>query len=153
MTKGDNLLAGMAKVLKELDKLLKDRPAPKVLGAAIDALDELRDSRKALQAKAERAKELESKFEEAIFSKFTKAELEGGRGKRAQASVTRREHATIEDYDRLSAYILEKGELDLLQRRLSAEAVKARWSEGVVVPGVGKYVDVRLSLTKFKSKK
>lgn len=133
-------------------KLIKIR-VPATIGSAIDELDRLRDARRAYEALAEKEREREKALEEAIFAKFDKAQLEGARGKRAQATIARREHATIEDYDALARHIRKTGELDLLQRRLSGPAVRERWEEKKAVPGVGKFVDLRLSLTKVKAKK
>jgi hypothetical protein len=126
---------------------------PTTIGAAIDELDRLRDARRAYEALAEKEREREKALEDAIFEKFDKAKLEGARGKRAQATIARREHATIEDYDALAKYIRKTGELDLLQRRLSGPAVRERWEEKKAVPGVGKFIDLRLTLTKVKAKK
>lgn len=134
------------------------KPAVKVkvpasIGAAIDELDRLRDARRAFETLAEKEREREKALEDAIFAKFDKAQLEGARGKRAQATITRTEHPTIEDYEALAKHIKKTGELDLLQRRVSSAAVRERWQEKKAVPGIGKFVGLRLSLTKVKAKK
>ena len=72
---------------------------PAKAGAAIDALDALRDKRKAIEAAAAAVKTQETAFEDAIFDKFKKADLEGARGKRAQASIERLDIPTLEDPD------------------------------------------------------
>lgn len=127
---------------------------PATIGAAIDALYALHDTRLALTSQAEKAREVEAAFEEAIFNQFKKADLEGARGKRAQATISRREHPTLENADQFYKHLKKHPEdIDLLQRRLSAEAVRARWNEKVAIPGVGKFTSVKLSLTKVKAKK
>lgn len=42
----------------------------------------------------------------------------------------------IENYQALEAYIYEKRAIDLLQKRLTESAVKFRWDDGQIIPGV-----------------
>lgn len=133
-------------------KLLKVKapPLPKTLGAAIDLLKKLRDERKAADAVAAAKKEVESAIEDAIFARFAKAELDGARGRTAQAAIVRTEVPTIKDYDAVAAFVLKERVPELFQRRLSTETVRALWANGTTVPGIDKYVAVRLSLTAVK---
>lgn len=126
---------------------------PASLGEAIDLLDKLRDERLELGAKLADVKAREDFIEGAIFNRFEKSKLEGGRGKIAQASISMQEVPTIEDSDAFYGYIKKSGELDLLQRRVSSTAVRERWKAGKVVPGVGKFTKISLSLTKLRNKK
>ena len=126
---------------------------PENIGAAVDLLDTLRDERLRIGAELAHVKEKEDFVEAAIFNKFGKQDLEGARGKQAQASISRRESPRIEDDQRFFAYVKRTGQIDLLQRRLSSEAVKERWKAGKEVPGVGKFTKIELSLTKLRSKK
>ena len=48
----------------------------------------------------------------------------------------RKDVATVRDWSATLAYIKETGQVDLLQKRLTDSAVKARWDAGVEVPGV-----------------
>ena len=43
----------------------------------------------------------------------------------------------IQDFTALSEYIRKEGAIDLLQKRLTPNAVKLRWKDGLTVPGVG----------------
>lgn len=123
---------------------------PATIGAAIDLLYRTREERKLLEAKAATIKEAESTIEDAIFAKFKKAELDGARGKAAQASVSSSDVPTLEDWEKFEAYVIKTKSLDLLQRRVAVEAIRARWAEKKVVPGVGVFTKVRLHLTKVK---
>lgn len=146
--------AKVAALLKKVDALLKLPKVPKDLGAAIDGLDDLRDARRAITSRAEKAKENETAFEESIFGLFDKAKLEGARGKVAQASIKRSEVPTFDNPDEFFSHLKKHPEdIDLLQRRLSTEAARERWNAGVAIPGVGKFTKVSLSLTKVKAKK
>jgi hypothetical protein len=131
----------------------KAQKIPATPGLAVDLLDKMRDARKALGAKVEEMKRQEDALEAAIFDKFKKADLEGCRGKRAQASISRSEVPTLDNDEAFFKHLKKHPEdLDLLQRRLSVEAARARWADGVAVPGVGKYTRISLHLSKVKTK-
>lgn len=46
----------------------------------------------------------------------------------------------ISNFDDLAEYIRKENALDLLQKRLTPNAVKLRWRDGVNIPGIGKSV-------------
>lgn len=48
----------------------------------------------------------------------------------------RKDVPTVRDWSATLAYIKETGQVDLLQKRLTDSAVKARWDAGIEVPGV-----------------
>lgn len=48
------------------------------------------------------------------------------------------------DWGALSNYIREYDALDLLQKRLTVSAVKLRWADNIVIPGVDKYEKLKL---------
>lgn len=132
----------------------KTKPTAKIpatVGAAIDLLYATREARRRLDAEAKTLREKETAIEDAIFYRFAKQDLDGGRGKLAQASISRLDVPTLEDDVKFFAHLKKHPEdLDLLQRRLSSEAVRARWAEKKVVPGVGVFTRVSLSLSKRK---
>ena len=121
-------------------------------GAAIDALHRLRVERKLLEAAAAALKEKEAKLEDAIFTKFKNADLEGARGKQAQATISRSDVPNVTDWDAFAKYVLKTGALDLLQRRVAIEAWRERLAQQVAVPGVDVFTRVRLHLTAVKTK-
>lgn len=138
----------------------KDRKAGKVdaipesVGAAIDALHVTRERRKKLDAESKTIKQRERELEEAIFSKFKKSDLEGARGRLAQASVEAADVPNLDDDGKFFAHLKKHPEdLDLLQRRLSVEACRARWAEKRAIPGVSIFTRVTLHLSKVKGKK
>jgi hypothetical protein len=127
--------------------------APATIGAAVDALHKLRTERKKLEASAKALKERETALETDIFAKFKKSDLDGARGKLAQASIQRADHPTFEDWDAFAKHLKKNpDDLDLLQRRLSAEACRERWAEKLAIPGVGVFTSIKLSLTKVKGR-
>lgn len=126
-------------------------PVPKTIGAAIDLLQKVRAERKKIQAKADDEKEQENEIERIIFDRFRKSDLEGARGKLAQASIKSSDVPTFEDWDKFAKH-LEKHPQDvvLLQRRLSVEACRERFEAKQTIPGIGIFTKVSLSLTKLK---
>lgn len=119
-------------------------------GSAIDALHRLRVKRKLIEATAEALKGEEKQIEDAIFAKFKNADLEGARGKLAQATISRSDVPSVDDWEKFNAYVLETKSLDLLQRRVVVEAWRERLAAGQVVPGVTTYTKVKLHLTAVK---
>lgn len=123
---------------------------PKELGAAIDHLFKVREGRREMQKEVDAIKAQENEIENIIFERFGKSDLEGARGKLAQCSIKRSEVANIDDWESFEKYVKKTGELDLFQRRISLEAIRERWAEGRVVPGVAKFTKISLSLTARK---
>lgn len=60
----------------------------------------------------------------------------------------RKSVATIEDFDAICAFIKENDAFELLQKRLSSTAVSERQQAGEVIPGVGKFEQIKLKVTK-----
>lgn len=120
---------------------------PKKVGAAVDLLFKVRAQRKKVQAVAEAEKDQEKMIEDAIFNLFKKDELEGARGKLAQASIKRSEVANVDDFDALWAYAKKTDSPDLFRRQVVLEAVRARWADKKVVPGVSPFTRISLHLT------
>src|SRR6478736_7694054 len=46
----------------------------------------------------------------------------------------------VDNWSELIQHIKETGEIDLLQKRVTASAVKQRWEEGKAIPGVSSVV-------------
>jgi hypothetical protein len=54
----------------------------------------------------------------------------------------------VQDWAATLDYIKTTGQVDLLQKRLTESAVKARWDSGVDIPGVDKLVKHTVTITK-----
>lgn len=121
---------------------------PTRLGSCIDLLYQLKGQREALSKLDDLYKEAFTLLHDHLLNTVKKADLEGAKGLLAQVSIARKEIPTIEDFDKLAAYILKTKQLSLLHRSLSTTAVRERWEDKKTVPGVGKFTKVSLSLTK-----
>jgi len=62
------------------------------------------------------------------------------------ATIAAKERPFIVDYTLLEQYIVENKATDLLQKRLTESAVKARWEDGIRIPGVGLITEQKLTL-------
>ena len=58
--------------------------------------------------------------------------------------------SVVENLAQFQAHIIATGELDLLQNRVSEEAVRQRWDVGNSVPGIARRDFMRLSLSTTK---
>lgn len=118
------------------------------LGTAIDMLYQLRTERLAVEKTVKEMKSKELELRVYIKGLLDAASLEGGRGQTASTSIIHSVEPTVKDWAAFYAYVKENDCFDMLQRRVSATAVKDRWEAGVVIPGVDKFDTWDLSLTK-----
>ena len=130
---------------------------PKNLGACADEVGDI-DRRvdeiarklsvhplnKELEALGARRKLLEAK----LLEELPASQATGVAGQRTRVTVKTKRVPVIQDYDVLIKFIKKTGAFDLLQRRLSVEAVQERWDEKKQVPGIGGFTVKKLSITK-----
>jgi len=62
--------------------------------------------------------------------------------------ANRKDLVTPIDWGLILPYIKETGEVDLLQKRLTDSAVKARWDAGLTIPGIEKSYKWAVTVTK-----
>jgi len=120
----------------------------KDIGATIDALYALREQRLSIERKAKELKEEEVLMRNKIFEMLADLGLQKASGSVATAGIKVSQVPLVEDWDALWAHIQKSGEFDLVQKRISVTAWRARYEEGVETPGVSKVEDVDISLTK-----
>jgi hypothetical protein len=117
--------------------------------AYVKARDERREADKAVEA----LKERELVLKQQLLDYFEANKVKSvGDGRFNYALVTSDE-PTVTDWNELYAHIRRTGEFELLFRRLNNGSVKDHWDNGVLVPGVGKFPTVSLSITKAKGAK
>lgn len=122
--------------------------SPAKLGEIIDKLYQKRSERLALSKQVDALKAEEADLRRLVIQRLQDVGLDSGRGTLATASITQDDQASVKDWSALENYILEHKSFDLLQRRVSVTAVRARWENEEVVPGVEKVTLTDLSLTK-----
>ena len=125
---------------------------PQKPGAVVDALYTLRSERLQLQSVVDEMKSEEQRVKDWLIDTLPKAELTKLAGKEASASLTRSAQADVKDWSKLFRYCQKTGDFDLLQKRVSVEAVRERWEKGIELPGVERFVKLDLSITKLGGK-
>lgn len=93
-----------------------------------------------LEKEAKRERELMSVEQIKLLRKLDSTGHTFSVGKR-KLSIEIREsvHPSVSDRAKLNAYMIETESLDMMQSRLNSAAIKARWEDGIKVPGVAKF--------------
>lgn len=118
------------------------------IGAAIDILYAMRQERYDAQRAVDAMKAKEKELEAVVLRLLNAQDLNQGKGVSAIASVSVDEQPTVVDWNMFYDHVRTTGEFDLLQRRVSSTAIKARWDNEAEVPGIGKFTQPTLSLRK-----
>lgn len=121
----------------------------KDLSAMVDAFYETRDKRLEADRVAEKLKKEETNLKAAIISALNINEVGSIGGTLCRVTLKRDDKPVCEDWPALYAYIRERNEFDLLHKRITEGAVKLRWEEGIVLPGVVKFPLLDLTVSKL----
>lgn len=121
---------------------------PQAIGPKIDALYELRERKRALEAELKdvngRIDELDAELQdEMAFQGVTMS-----RGTRASVSLTESTVPQIEDWDEVMKYAKEYDAFYLFERRVSATPWRELHESGQTVPGTKPFVRKKLSVRK-----
>ena len=119
------------------------------LARTADQYKAARDERLKLQKEVDKLKENET----ALYNELHEAlmenkDLDGIVGKTCVVKLVTKRVPTATDWDAVYNHIIENHAFELLQRRLSAPAVKEHWEEGETIPGIDAYDVTSLSVTK-----
>lgn len=106
--------------------------------ANIAAWRQVRTDRLELDRQAGLKKKQEDELKSFLLEAFKQQKLEGMLIDGRTTGLSKKEVPVVEDKEAVLSYIRQTGELDLLQFRISNEAVREREEAGVEVPGVGK---------------
>lgn len=118
------------------------------IGSAIDALYALREQRLGIERRVKELKEEEVQRRNQIFEMLAGMGLTKASGSMATAGIKVSNVPLVENWDTFHEYIKNTGEFDLLQKRISVTAWRARFDDNVTIPGVSAVEDVDISLTK-----
>jgi hypothetical protein len=129
---------------------IKPFKLPKTLAECADLLYRTREDRLAMKKLLAHLEGREKKLRDHLIDKLPKGKSTGVAGRLARASIYTEPTPTVEDWDALWRHVKKTGHFDLLQKRISKEAVEARWGANKTVPGVGRFNVVRVSLEKVK---
>lgn len=118
------------------------------LGTAIDKLYELRSQRLNVEKVVKTMKSDELALRVHIKQMLDSINLDGAKGSAATAAVITSVDPVAKDWLQIYEFIRENDAFDMLQKRLSSMAVKERWESGILVPGIEKFDNWDLSITK-----
>lgn len=121
---------------------------PKTLGECADLIYQTRESRLALQKQVAEIEAYEKMLKEHVINNLPKSQLEGAQGKVARVTVVKKQIPQVEDWPAFHEYVRKHKAFELLQRRLSVEAVAERLDAGKILPGVKIFTAVSLSVNK-----
>lgn len=114
-----------------------DLPIGTTLPELVDQYVAARTQRLALERQIDPIKEHEELLKKAVIAKMGEAKLDTVGTKMAIVKLKWHKEPVAQDWPKVWEYIRTNNAFDLLHRRLTVEAVRARWEEGVEVPGVG----------------
>lgn len=123
---------------------------PKTLGSCIDRLSTLDDRITSIKKQADNeVKPLQEEYdalEKHLIDTIDKTDLDGASGKTATVSIEHPTYPKVNDWEVFYKYIIKTKSFDLLQRRVSMTAFRARWDDKKVVPGTEMFRDTKLKL-------
>lgn len=128
---------------------MKPRKLPKSMGACADLFYDVRQQRYAADKAAAELKAEEDRIKQHIIDNLKKDDT-GAAGKHHRVQVVRKWKPRInpEQWGKFHAWVRKNNAFDLLQKRLSDDAVKERMAAGKKIPGLEKFDYVDVSLTK-----
>ncbi len=136
----------MAAVLKEVKAPAK----PKTIGAAIDALWDLKQLKKKADEEVKRIEALIDDAESAVYELMDAQKLDGGRGSKASVSLGTNVSYSIDDFDAFAKYVSRTKYFHLFQRRVSTEGVRELFETKGGVPGLVPFTKRKINLTTLK---
>lgn len=115
-------------------------------GEDIDALFELREKKRKLEASIKDLEGQASLIEERLMENMDKDGIDKMTGRKASVSISSSVVANVEDWDAFTAFIHKNKAYHLFQRRVSDAAYREMLEIKKVVPGTQPFTKKRLNL-------
>lgn len=125
------------------------KPIPKSLGAVADQLKEVSELRLLMAKEVDIVKDRETELKEHLIENLSTDDT-GVSGRKYHAQVKTKPQATVDDWEKVWDFVVEKDAFHILGKSLNAKAVSEIWDNGDRIPGVSKINAKTLSLTKVK---
>jgi len=116
------------------------------IGSRIDALNQLREDKRALEEKIKIIEGSYHELEEALMEDLETQGMDKATGKKATVSISSTVVGNLVDDKAFFAYVKKTGYFHLLQRRLSDPAIRELLESKGSIPGVEPFVKKRLNL-------
>lgn len=122
---------------------------PRTPALMADRLYKLKALKSEAQAKVDAIDAERKAIEAELINLLPKDEASGVQGKLARVALIVKDVPQLEDLKKVQAWAKRHGAEDIFQTpKLSTEAVRERWEDGVTIPGVGVFHKVSVSLNK-----
>jgi acetyl-CoA carboxylase alpha subunit len=118
------------------------------LSAKVDLFYATREQRLLMQRQVDRIQEQESKLKEELIRELQASKVSSIGGTLARVTIQEKIKPIAQDWAKVHAYMKENDAFDLMQRRLTEAAVKSRWEDGIIIPGVDRFIVFDLSVAK-----
>jgi K+-sensing histidine kinase KdpD len=119
------------------------------LAALADRYYATKETRLAKQKEVDDLQAEETALKNELIASISKDNATGVAGKLVRVTVVTKPKPQVKDWDAFLTHIRRRGAWDLLQRRPSETAIKARWEDGKTIPGVEVFNVVDLSVNKL----
>lgn len=121
---------------------------PRELGELADKYWQTKEARLIADKAAQDLKEAESAIFAKLISEMREENISVIGGQNVSLKLQISDEPVITDWTTFYEHLKTEDDLSLLQRRLSASAIKERWADGQQVPGVGTFPVYKLSKSK-----
>lgn len=111
-------------------------------------IDKLAEKRKEWEEKEKEEKRILEEMKSVLLTTFNKEDVNGAVGKTGKVVVSKTTLPDVKNWPEVYNYIYENKAWDMLQKRVSTTAYRARLEEGEQVPGIKKFVKVDLKISK-----
>lgn len=135
--------------LPEIPKFEPLTTPPKRVGTVADLYYETKQRRLAIDKVAAALKKQEGILKQFLIDEVPKSNATGVAGKVARAQIIGKTTPRVDDWDAFYKYLLKVKRPELLQKRVSVEAIVELWTDKKVVPGVIEFGYKDVSLTKI----
>lgn len=122
------------------------------LGKIADYYHDTKTARLAADKAAAALKTKEEQAKNALITQMRAQGISAAGGKKLRCTIDPEPDykPTVKDWSKLYAHILKTKDFSFLQKRIGEAAVKERWEDGVIVPGVDKFPMYKLSTSEIK---
>lgn len=102
----------------------------------IDEWETLDDARLAANRAATEATTAAEQAKQKLIAELGESNLSGAGGSHIMVEVVPKVVPTVGDWSAVYQYITENNAFDLLQKRVGMTAARARWDDGIEIPGI-----------------
>lgn len=122
----------------------------KVLKDLVDRFKAAEFERRQLDAKAMQLKQEENALKAALMAAMQESDTRAASGSDVVVTLAYFPEPVVEDWGMFTAYIATENDFSLIERRPAKLAIKERWADGVIIPGIGTFSVSKLLFNKLR---